>query len=327
MPAPEPGALALGVLPRALVGSADRLRLAQLARQQLQGFAVADRLQQRQVGAEAPGQLLRFLHQAIGIERTGTAGDPLPEVAGVKAQFKHPPGGWPLALLAGQGPTGGVQNLQGPLGAHGVGMVDAPCRFRIGLTQQLVAGGRPQRRQLGAQGRLWRNRRWLQPLGEGLQVQPAAPHEKGHAAALVFGGDGGLGRLAELLQVQRLVGRAQVEQAVGHAHPLSGGGFGGADVHARIKLSGIHREHREAEVAGQLQGQGRLTAGGGPEQHEHEGKRSGHPGGVCAGRARGDLSLAEERPEGARRRPAGGPGAGRTEQRCDWGCIPVANAP
>ena len=140
-----------------------------------------------------------------------------------------------------------------------------------------------------------------------LQVEAAAPHQQGHPPAPVFGGDGGLGQLGELLQVDRLIGIAQVQQFVAHPAPLGGGGFGGAHLHAAVELARIHRQHGQVEGFGQGDGQVGLAAGGGPHQGDGEGPAIG-PG----------IRL---------RRGGGGVGNAHGAQARLGGCLPLIQPP
>ncbi len=152
---------------------------------------------------------------------------------------------------------------------------DPPGGQRIGLAQELVAEGLTELLELGPQGGLGRHRRGFEALGESPQVEATAAHEEGHAPAAVFGGDGRPGGAAELLQVDRLVGVAQVEQVMAHPGALLGARFGGADAHAPVELAGVDREHGQIKGFGQLDRQGGLAAGGGSHQGDQQG-RQGH---------------------------------------------------
>ena len=100
-----------------------------------------------------------------------------------------------------------------------------------------MAQGLAEGLQLGPQLRLGRDRRWCHPLADRLEIEAAAAHQQGDAAAPVFGGDGLFRLGAELLKVDRLVGPAQIQQLMPHRRPLLRGGFGGADVHLRVELA------------------------------------------------------------------------------------------
>ena len=150
-----------------------------------------------------------------------------------------------------------------------------------------MAEGLAQGLELGSQLRLGRHRRWRHPLGDGLEIQPTASHEQGDAAAGVFGGDGLLGFGAKLLQVDRLIGAAQIQQLMAGRRPLFRRGLGGADIHLLVELARIHRQHRQIQRSGQLDAEGRFAAGGGAQQHDHQGLGRGfglaHPGTLPAG--------------------------------------------
>ena len=88
---PEPGALAFGELAGALAGDPHRICSAQAAADHLQRFAVADGLQQRQIGAVALAQAPGLLHQPIAVELLGALLDPLSQVRGIETQFQYPP--------------------------------------------------------------------------------------------------------------------------------------------------------------------------------------------------------------------------------------------
>lgn len=275
MLAPEPGALSFGVLDGAAAGQGDGLRFRQLCGQQRASFAVADGGQQGQAGAVAADQLPGFLHQAIAVELLAAPADALAQVRGVEAQLQQPPWGRAGSGLGRVRPARGIDHLQGPLGAHGIGGGDPPGGEGIGLSQELVAEGLTELLQLGPQGGLGWHRRWFEPLGQGPQVEAAAAHQQGHTPAAVFGGDGRPGDGAEFLQVDRLVGIAQVQQLMAHPGALLGARFGGADAHAPVKLAGIDRKHGQIQGFGQLDRQGGLTAGGGSHQGDQQ-RRQGH---------------------------------------------------
>jgi hypothetical protein len=71
----------------------------------------------------------------------------------------------------------------------------------------------------------------LHALGKPLDVEAAAAGQQRHAAPLVFGRDGGFGDGPEFLQVDRVVGFAQIEQFVAHLRPLGRAWLGGAHIH------------------------------------------------------------------------------------------------
>ena len=87
----------------------------------------------------------------------------------------------------------------------------------------------------------------------------------------MFRGDGCLGQRGEDLQVDRLVGVAQVQELVPHPAPLGGSGLGGAHIHPPVELAGIHRDHRQIKGLGQLHGQVGLAAGCWPHQGDGHG--------------------------------------------------------
>jgi len=268
---PEPGALTLGVLTGAPAG--DRLGLLQVdfGLQVTTGFVIADCAEQRQIVSMAPHQPFGFLQQAAPVKLHGAGLDALPQISRIESQFEHPPWRWHAALLIAQGPAGGVDHLQGTLGAHAVGGGDAQRSGWIAVAQKLVTGALAQVRQLLAQHRLGRHRRWRHPLGQGLEIKARAPRQQGQAAAPVFSLDGHCGELAELLQVDRVVGFAQIEQLMAHGLALGRRRFGRAHVHPPVELSRIDVEHGQVEGPGQGDGKGRLAAGGGPQQHDREG--------------------------------------------------------
>lgn len=103
MLAPEPGALALGVLPSAPLRQGDGGVGLQFTPQQPGGLAVADRFQQGAVGPEALDQLRRLLHQAAGEQGGGAAPDALGQVGRIQAQLQHPPGGGERPCWADRG--------------------------------------------------------------------------------------------------------------------------------------------------------------------------------------------------------------------------------
>ena len=243
----------------------------QLARKQLASFGVAHGVEQGAGRPEALQQRCRFLHQPVLVHAAGAPVDALTQIRRIEAQFQDPPGRRPLTLLTGEGPAGGVEHLQGPLGTHGIGRHDSCRRRRVRLSQQAVAEGLAERRQLGPQGWLRGDRRGRQARQQRLEIEAAAAHQQGHAAAAVFCGDGGLGQLGEFLKIDRLVGIAQIEEFVPHAAPLGGGGLGGAHIHPPVELAGIHRDHRQIKGLGQLQGQVGLAASGGPHQGDGHG--------------------------------------------------------
>ena len=72
------------------------------------------------------------------------------------------------------------------------------------------------------------------------------------------------------LEGDRLVRWAQIEQMVRNQRVLSGRGLRRAQIHPPVKLAGIHIDHRQSEPLGDPQGEGRLAAGCGPEQHDHQ---------------------------------------------------------
>jgi len=139
------------------------------------------------------------------------------------------------------------------------------------LLQQGMAGGLSQLAQLGPQSGLRWNRRWPQTACERLEVEAAAPHQQGAAAAL----DGPVHRLhcerLKLLQRQRLIRWPQIQQVMGGRPLLRCGRFGGADVHLPIELAGIHVDHVQLELPGQLDPQGGFAARRGAEKNDHQG--------------------------------------------------------
>ena len=136
---PEPGALAFGELAGALAGDPHSICSAQAAADHLQCFAVADGLQQRQISAVALAQAPGLVHQPIAVELLGALLDALAQVGGIEAQFQHPPGRRRGCGLAAHRLPGGVEHLQGALGAHGIGRGDLGGGLGVGALQQWVA--------------------------------------------------------------------------------------------------------------------------------------------------------------------------------------------
>ena len=136
---PEPGALAFGELAGALAGDSYRICGVQAAEDHLQRFAVADGLQQRQISAVA-------LAQAPGL---------LPSPSQYSCSVRC----WMLAQVGGAGPSsvppgrrrgcglaahrlpGGVEHLQGALGAHRISRGDFGGGLGVsGLQREGVPG-------------------------------------------------------------------------------------------------------------------------------------------------------------------------------------------
>ena len=197
--------------------------------------------------------------------------DALAQVGGVEAQFQHPPGRRRGCGLAAHRLPGGVEHFQGALGAHRISRGDFGGGRGVGGLQQGVADVLAQDRELLAQLRLGCHGRRLKATGEGLEIQTAAAHQQRHAPLLQSGVDArGCDRL-KLLEGDRLIGRAQVQQMVRHPRLLLRRGLGGSDVHLPIELAGIHVDHRQIQPFGDVQRQGGFAAGGGPEQGDHQG--------------------------------------------------------
>jgi len=97
-------------------------------------------------------------------------------------------------------------------------------------------------------------------------------HQQGDAAPAVLGRDRFAGQGGEVLQGDRLVGPAQIEQFMAHPPALLGAGLCGADVHLAVELARIDRQHRQVEGLRQLDRQGGLAAGGGSHQGDHQGR-------------------------------------------------------
>ena len=114
-------------------------------------------------------------------------------------------------------------------------------------------------------------RRRLKATGEGLEIQAAAAHQQRHAPLLQSGVDAGVAIATELLEGDRLIGRAQVEQMVRHPRLLLRGRLGGSDVHlpdraGRESTLITGRSSRSAMSSARA-----VAAGGGPEQGDHQG--------------------------------------------------------
>ena len=124
--------------------------------------------------------------------------------------------------------------------------------------------------QLFAQVWLRRQGGGLQPLAEGLQIEAAATHQQSGPSPLLLLLNQRLGMAAELLQVDGLIRRAEVQQLVGGLLLLVGRRFGRADVHARIELTGINRENPAIELLGQGNSKAGLAAGRWPQNQHHQ---------------------------------------------------------
>ncbi len=133
------------------------------------------------------------------------------------------------------------------------------------LTQQLVAERLAQGLELCPQLRLRRHRWRGHPLGDRFEVEATAAHQQGDAPPRVFRRDRPLRFRAEFLQVDRLIGPAQIQQLMAHRRPLGWCGLGGADVHLLVELARIHRQHRQIQRLGQRDAKGCFAAGGGPQ--------------------------------------------------------------
>ena len=121
-----------------------------------------------------------------------------------------------------------------------------------------------------------RRDRWRShPLGDGLDVEAAAPDEESNPPPLVFCFDRLIGFLAELLKIDRLVRRPQVQQLMANGGPLLGSRFRGADRHLLVQLPGIDRQDCEIQGLGDLDGQGGFAAGRWPHQGDDEGLTGG----------------------------------------------------
>lgn len=97
----------------------------------------------------------------------------------------------------------------------------------------------------------------------GTEVQSGPTGKERNLAAGVDIGSGLAGEFDVVGDVASLVRVKDIDEVVRDAAAFIGGGFGGADVHAAIERHRVERKDFGVDAAGEFDGEGRLSDGGG----------------------------------------------------------------
>ena len=216
--------------------------------------------------------------------------------------------------LPGQEP-----HLEGAIHPLPVRGVEAPGGRRVHARQRRMALGDRNRIDARASPVAFRFTRPLlhavERSRERCQVQPRSAAHDRHPAARADRGDRLPGLGGEIRRGVPLSHVDHVEQMVGHALPLLGGRFRGADLEPAIHLSRVRDHDLAVQLLGDLDGDLGLADGGRPRDHEILGFLPREHPRLNAGRSDGPgppaRSGAPRAGRGRRRTAAGSRTAGR----------------
>ena len=136
--------------------------------------------------------------------------------------------------------------------------------------------------QVGAEGRVGGDFRHLPAFEEGPHVLTGAADEDWQTAPTLHVLHRGVGLLEEQGKTEGLVGFADVQQMMRDQGSLFQRRFGGSHVHAPVDLPAVGVDDFSVELAGDIQSEGALAHGGGPNDG-YDGRRRLGEGHVRSG--------------------------------------------
>ena len=171
--------------------------------------------------------------------------------------------------LLGEGHTGDFEDFKGADNAADVSGVDGDGSVGVNgvesVVEDLRAKGGGLFFQAGAEVGVGGDVGNGHALQETPDVEAAAADEDGDSAPRIDVIHGEVGLLKIEGEVEGLVGVHEVVEMMGSAVEVLGRGFGGADIHVSVDLAAVGVDYLAAEGLGEIQREGALTGGGGPD--------------------------------------------------------------
>src|SRR5579863_9962562 len=276
--ATEPGQLAFGVMAVRLARRGDGFGDSQFTVKHVTRLTITKRVEGALRLAVLADEAERFLDKTIREHALRTLVDALVQLraCGIEADAQDAIAGErvPSPLPdGGERPADGKTHLNG---ADELGMVvdmDALCGRRIEAQKHAVQPGRAA--ALGALAQaspdvLGTLRSGKEAVEQGAQIESRSASHDGKAMA---GDDLGNGRAREARIVPRgakLAWRQHIDEVMRDFATLSGRRLGGADFHRAVNGDRVATDDLSAEVPGQNERQGCLTAAGGPKQDDEK---------------------------------------------------------